>query len=191
MKNNVIDEKHKLREFTYEETLKLVKMETQEFLAEYIYKIDKTYNLLIDRIIKLQNDNKSLKGEIKVHSKNSNNRYKAIKIQEKRIAKLNRETQKYFDMMMDNYYNRLEIDADLKDMIISALRYALRRKTYITLATAEYIMKHPELIDERVRGLMIRDLTQYFEERKLWEYKDDECDYQSWLNLYNWLKEEK
>lgn len=101
MKKDVAKEFLKLKEFTYEDTLKIVEMETPEFLAEYIYKIDKTYNLLIDRVIKLQNDNKSLKGEMKVHSKNSNNRYKAIKIQEKRIAKLNRETQRYFDMFAD------------------------------------------------------------------------------------------
>ena len=84
----------------------------------------------------------------------------------------------------------IEITHELKDMIIGSLRYALRRRTYITSETAEFIIKHPELIDERVRSVMLRDLTQYFAERELWEYKDDECDYQSWLKLYNWLKEE-
>lgn len=37
---------------------------------------------------------------------------------------------------------------DLQDMIISALRYALGRRTYITSETAEFIKRYPELIDE-------------------------------------------
>lgn len=90
---------------------------------------------------------------------------------------------------MKNKY--IKIDFELQDIVICALRYALRRKTYITYATADFIMKNPELIDERVRAVMIRDLTEYFAEREISEWKDDECDYQSWLRLYNWLKEEK
>lgn len=89
---------------------------------------------------------------------------------------------------MKNKY--IKIDFELQDIVICALRYALRRKTYITYATADFIMKNPELIDDRVRSVMIRDLTQYFAERELWEYKDDECDYQSWLRLYKWLNKE-
>lgn len=87
--------------------------------------------------------------------------------------------------------NVIEIDSDLKDMIISALRYSLGRKTYITSETSEFIIKHPELIDDRVRYVMMRDLIEYFAERELWEYKDDECDYQSWLRLYKWLLKEE
>lgn len=80
MKKDVAKEFLKLREFTHEETLKLVKMETPEFLAEYIYKINKVYNLLIDK---------------------ANNRYRAIKDQEKFIIKLDRDIQKYFNMYAD------------------------------------------------------------------------------------------
>ena len=47
---------------------------------------------------------------------------------------------------------------DLKDMIISALRYALGRRTYITGETAEFIKRYPELIDERVKSVMLKDL---------------------------------
>ena len=45
---------------------------------------------------------------------------------------------------------------DFKDMIMCALRYALGRRTYITDETAEFIKKYPELIDERVRAVMLR-----------------------------------
>lgn len=82
----------------------------------------------------------------------------------------------------------IEITDDLKNIVISALRYALGRKTYITLETAQYIKNNPSLIDKRVKIVMIRDLEEYFESRELWKVKDDECDYKTWVYLYNWLK---
>lgn len=51
----------------------------------------------------------------------------------------------------------LEIDRDLKDMIIQALRYALYRHTYALNQTCEYIITHQEILDERVRKVMIND----------------------------------
>lgn len=81
-------------------------------------------------------------------------------------------------------------DADireLRDMIISALRYALGRRTYITSETAEFIKRYPELIDERVKSVMLRDLEEYFQKRESFKF-DDECDYNTWKSLYNWLK---
>ncbi len=50
---------------------------------------------------KIQQENKSLRQEIKIHSKKSNGRYKAIKILENHIRKLNLECQKYFDLLMN------------------------------------------------------------------------------------------
>lgn len=76
-------------------------------------------------------------------------------------------------------------------MIISALRYALGRRTYITQETAEFIMENPNLIDDRVKTVMIRDIDEYFDRRRTWDYKDDECDYQTWIALYDYLKEFK
>ena len=78
---------------------------------------------------------------------------------------------------------------DFQDIVISALRYALGRRTYITLSTVDFIKEYPEIIDERVKQVMLRDLEDYFEDRKKWEYKDDECDYQVWLSLKNWLEQ--
>lgn len=81
----------------------------------------------------------------------------------------------------------IKIDRDLKDIVIGSLRYALGRRTYVTFATAEFIMNNPDLIDERVKSVMTRDLEEYFDLREKEFYKDDECDYQSWLRLYEWL----
>lgn len=80
----------------------------------------------------------------------------------------------------------IKIDRDLKDIVIGALRYALGRRTYITLATSEFIMNNPDLIDKRVKAVMLRDLEEYFAYRSCY-YTDDECDFQSWLKLYEWL----
>lgn len=82
----------------------------------------------------------------------------------------------------------LEITRELKDIVCCSLRYALGRRTYITSLISGYIMEHSELIDERVKGIMLKDIEEYLECRNIY-YKDDECDYQSWLKLKNWLEE--
>lgn len=80
----------------------------------------------------------------------------------------------------------IEITRDLKYIVICALRYALGRRTYVTLEVAEFIMNNSDLIDDRVRQVMKEDLEEYFDCRGIY-YKDDECDYQSWCKLYEWL----
>ena len=82
----------------------------------------------------------------------------------------------------------LEITRDLKDILICALRYALGRRTYITSLVANYIMEHKELIDERIKNIMLKDIIEYESKRNYW-YADDECDYQNWLKLKKWLEE--
>ena len=81
----------------------------------------------------------------------------------------------------------IEITRDLKDIVCCSLRYALGRKTYITSLVSDYIIDHPELIDERVKDVMLKDIKEYLDRRNIY-YKDDECDYQSWLRLKEWLE---
>lgn len=58
----MIDENCKLLYcLDYDSTFENIKEETPEFLAEYICKINNTYNKLVDRIINLQQENKQLK----------------------------------------------------------------------------------------------------------------------------------
>ena len=79
----------------------------------------------------------------------------------------------------------IEIDRNLKDMIISALRYAIGRKTYITEETCSYIKNHPELIDDRVKMVMLKDLEdiyRYYDE-------NDEVDLPDFLKLKKWLED--
>ena len=76
---------------------------------------------------------------------------------------------------------------DFGNVMILALRYALGRRTYVTLEIPEFIMKNNKLISERVCIVMIRDINQYLKDRKSGMIIDDECDYKSWIKLNNWL----
>ena len=77
-------------------------------------------------------------------------------------------------------------DNDFGDIMILALRYALGRKTYVTSEVSEFIMQNPEHINERICGVMFRDLEDYFKARGNMII-DDECDYQSWIKLAEYL----
>ena len=78
---------------------------------------------------------------------------------------------------------------DFQDIVISALRYALGRRTYITKSTANFIKEYPEIIDKRVKKVMLNDLEQYFNMRDNTYSIDDNCDYNTWLDLKEWLDE--
>ena len=78
----------------------------------------------------------------------------------------------------------IQIDYDLKNVVICALRYAIGRKTYVTFEICEYIMKHPDLIDERVRVVMLRDLEDLGK-----YYEKNDVDYVTFNYLIKWLKE--
>lgn len=83
----------------------------------------------------------------------------------------------------------IKID-DLQAFYECALRYALGRSTYITMVISEGIMNLPDnVIDERSRQVMLRDLERYFEYRLDGGIKDDDCDYESWKHLYDYLSE--
>ena len=78
----------------------------------------------------------------------------------------------------------IEINGDLKDIVICALRYAIGRRTYITYATCDFIMKNPKLIDDRVKNVMLRDLE------NIGDYYDKkECDYKIFIKFKEWLEE--
>lgn len=76
----------------------------------------------------------------------------------------------------------ITIDYELQDIVICALRYAIGRKTYVTSEVCEFIMKHPDLIDDRVKTIMLRDLENLDE-----YYKTDDIDYLQFDTLRKWL----
>ena len=89
---------------------------------------------------------------------------------------------------------KIEVDEDFGDMMISAIRYGLWRRTYISKVTADYIIPLVKrgAFSKRVLSVINRDLTQYEKdrayrlqdsERNKW-ILDDDCDYESWLLLH-------
>ena len=78
----------------------------------------------------------------------------------------------------------IEIDGDLKDIVICALRYAIGRKTYVTEEVCSYIKKYPKLIDKRVKDVMLRDLENVEE----YYSKNDNVDLPTFISLRSWLK---
>lgn len=76
----------------------------------------------------------------------------------------------------------IEINYELQDIVICALRYAIGRKTYVTSEVCEFIMKHSNLIDDRVKTIMLRDLEDLNE-----YYEIDDIDYLQFDTLRKWL----
>ena len=70
---------------------------------------------------------------------------------------------------------------DLSAMLVSSVRYALGRRTYIVNWTCEFIENNLDLITLSNKKVMIRDI----EYQK--NYGDD-CDEHDWLRLLNILK---
>lgn len=76
----------------------------------------------------------------------------------------------------------IEINYELQDIVLCALRYAIGRKTYVTSEVCEFIMQHSNLIDDRVKTIMLRDLEDLNE-----YYKIDDIDYLQFDTLRKWL----
>lgn len=77
----------------------------------------------------------------------------------------------------------ITIDYELQDMIISALRYAIGRRTYITEETCNFIKNHPEIVNKRVKMVMLidlKDIKNY--------YKESDTDYPLFKSLESWLE---
>lgn len=71
--------------------------------------------------------------------------------------------------------------SDFEHMLISALRYALGRRTYIVDLTCRYIERHMPILSDRCKDLMINDI----ESQKNY---GDECDKEDWMRLLDKLK---
>lgn len=82
----------------------------------------------------------------------------------------------------------LKIRGNLKDisaMLVSAVRYALGRHTYIVNWTCEFISNNLHLITDNDKQVMIRDIK----DQERFGY-GDECDKADWLNLLKILEKE-
>lgn len=76
---------------------------------------------------------------------------------------------------------------DLQDIALISLRYTLGQKGYVTYRTANFVKDNYKVIDQRVKTIMLNDLRKYFNTRNI-EFHDDECDFETWLDLKEWLE---
>lgn len=70
---------------------------------------------------------------------------------------------------------------DLSAMLLSAERYALGRQTYIVNWTCEFIANNLDLILDRDKKVMIRDIKQC-------EHYGWDCDKEDWMRLLKILE---
>ena len=78
----------------------------------------------------------------------------------------------------------IEINRDLRDIVISALRYAIGRRTYVTWATCDFIVKNSRMIDRHMKSVMLNDLKHIDD-----FYDKDSCDYKMFVEFKEWLEE--
>lgn len=74
-------------------------------------------------------------------------------------------------------------ESDMRGMLISSVRYALGRRTYIVSETCEWVKRYGPLLETPYRDIMIRDI----EEQERWGYGDS-CDLERWMDLLEWLR---
>jgi len=72
---------------------------------------------------------------------------------------------------------------DLHFIFCSAIRYGLGRRTYATSLIPEFITDNLLVLNEKALVNLLADIKRYEEDRVVWEYKDDECDYRSWMEF--------
>lgn len=73
---------------------------------------------------------------------------------------------------------------DISAMLVSAIRYALGRRTYIAEWTCNFIKNNTHLLTDKDKEIIIGDI----ERQKEYGY-GDECDKKCWLELLKYLKE--
>ena len=86
--------------------------------------------------------------------------------------------------MSENTPNTIEIDETFGQMMLSAVRYALGRQTYIVSTTVGYITFLLPRLDSHTVACMERDI------REAPSYGHDTIDKPEWMRLLSALQEE-
>lgn len=79
-------------------------------------------------------------------------------------------------------------DYQFRDIVICALRYAIGRNTYIVDEICDWVESHPEIIDNRMCGVMMRDVEEqltYYDRNGV--NSITEIDYKRLKEFRDWL----
>ena len=77
-------------------------------------------------------------------------------------------------------------DSDFRLILLSAMRYAMRRKTHMPSVIADYIKRHLQLLDDKFLTLAADDIQRYLE-----DYAEHEANSDLWQNLLDALETEQ
>lgn len=81
---------------------------------------------------------------------------------------------------------------DLEMMLLSALRYALGRRSYITSATAEWVRRYWNQLSPAFQGFIIRDLREELERyERMGMTLGEQVDHDGWVKLLRVLEEKR
>ena len=86
-----------------------------------------------------------------------------------------------------NDYMKMEEDKDYPLMIVSAVRYALPRHSYMVSTTQSFVERHWNSLS-KFHWCILRDIREYILEE---DTHSDKYDTNSWISLYNSLIERK
>ena len=74
-------------------------------------------------------------------------------------------------------------DPDFRLILLSAVRYAMGRKTHMPSVVADYIKRHLQLLDDKSLALAVDDIRQYLE-----DYAEHESNPNLWKGLLDALE---
>ena len=77
-------------------------------------------------------------------------------------------------------------DSDFRLILLSAIRYAMRRKTHMSSVVADYLKRHIQLLDNKFLTLAADDIQRYLE-----DYAEHESNPDLWQNLLDALETER
>ena len=77
-------------------------------------------------------------------------------------------------------------DSDFRLILLSAMRYAMRRKTHMSSVVADYLKRHIQLLDNKFLTLAADDIQRYLE-----DYAEHEANSDPWQNLLDALETEQ
>ena len=77
-------------------------------------------------------------------------------------------------------------DSDFRLILLSAMRYAMRRKTHMSSVVADYLKRHIQLLDNKFLTLAADDIQRYLE-----DYAEHEANSDLWQNLLDALETEQ
>ena len=84
---------------------------------------------------------------------------------------------------------KIKNDYVLSDVVICALRYAIYRHTYIVSEIVQFIIDNPDLQNDRVTSVMLRDLVEVLQKDSDKVFCLHDCDRNEILRLRKWLEE--